>query len=132
MMAVVTVMRPLTGDLFVSFPYRTDSRMFLTRISGPYSRGVIWERPFWRAPRTRMDRIIQGLVDEYGAVTVSQEGAAQTKCVEACWDAKPETRDRCVCGCAGSNHGSGFPLGHEVRPGLSVDTDYSTWTYVVA
>lgn len=59
--------------------------------------------------RARTESLILSLAKRYGRVHVVQF-AGQTKCVAACWAAKPETALECECSCAGVNHGSGRAL----------------------
>lgn len=64
--------------------------------------------------RGHTQALIAGLARRFGQVHVIQYGGVNT-CVEACWDANPETVALCECACAGSNHGSYKPLGKVVR-----------------
>jgi hypothetical protein len=77
------------------------------------------------------DQLIEGLVDEFGKIRVIIHGNSRTTCVSECWGADPNNAWNCVCGCAGSNHGSGFPLGHEVAAGLSVENQHTRAEYLV-
>ena len=75
----------------------------------------------FRVARPHAQHVLDALVAEYGKVILGQYGDAATTCVEQCWNAKPENAIDCVCGCAGTNHGTGTPLGTEVQVGLSVE-----------
>jgi hypothetical protein len=77
------------------------------------------------------DQLIHGLVDEFRSVRVVIHGNSRTTCVSECWDADPSNAWNCVCGCAGSNHGSGHPLGKEVKAGLSVENQHTRAEYLV-
>jgi hypothetical protein len=114
-------------------PYHPDNRKWLTSKAGRAAE-VRFNNftKTWLVKRTRFERMIAALADEFGSVQVTQFGASQTRCVPACWDeGNPERVWDCICSCAGSNHGSGHPLSKEVAPGLSVDTEYTQNTYVV-
>lgn len=82
--------------------------------------------------RGHIQHIIQALVEEYGSVKVTQYGYRSTTCVQQCWNANPNSYLQCECGCAGRNHGSGVPMGHEVQSGLSVEYDLSVWEYQIS
>ncbi|GAA1836236.1 hypothetical protein GCM10009795_096740 [Nocardioides hankookensis] len=57
--------------------------------------------------------LVRRLADRFGHVHVIQHGGT-TQCVEACWNASPDTGLTCECSCAGTNHGSGHQLGRIV------------------
>lgn len=71
-------------------------------------------------PWSRALDAAKALMNEHGIVHYSQATTRQTTCTEECWTADPNTWDKCECGCAGFNHGSGMPMGSEVKEGLSV------------
>lgn len=60
--------------------------------------------------RSHTVELINGLVERFGKVHVVQYGGAE-RCVEACWNARPDTAWTCECSCAGRNHGTRSPLG---------------------
>ena len=64
--------------------------------------------------------VLDVLVERYGEVWIDHEFYRDDKCVDACWKARPWTREYCVCGCGGVNHGAQAPWGKEVADGLSV------------
>ena len=60
--------------------------------------------------RSHTAGLISGLAERFGRVHVVQYGGVE-RCVEACWNASPDTAWTCECSCAGGNHGSRTPLG---------------------
>lgn len=66
--------------------------------------------------RSHSTTLITALAAKYGSVTVIQHGGT-TKCVEACWNAKPASAWECECSCAGDNHGTRNPIGPIVSAG---------------
>lgn len=124
------IYRPVKGALFVWFDGHGYEELLLRRIVPKYTR-VTAEGAYWRVSRSQLRVLQNGLAELFGSVEVRVQGAAQTTCVEACWSGNPDNASECVCACAGSNHGSLEPLGTEVIPGLSIQTDYSVWTYTV-
>lgn len=129
-MAAIT--RPIHGDLIIRMPYNIGNRTWLNDVAGRDA-GVDFNKvsKTWTVKRSRFQRMIEALATRWGAVEVTQYGSSQSKCVPACWNGNPERVWECECSCAGSNHGSGGPHGKEVKPGLSVSTEYSEYTYVV-
>ena len=127
-----TITRPTHGDLIIRVPYAKGNRQWMNNAAGRDA-GVDFDRvtKTWTVRRSRFARMIEALADEHGSVLVTQYSASQSKCVESCWTGSPNRAWECECSCAGSNHGSGWPLGNEVKPGFSVATDYSEYSYVV-
>lgn len=62
-------------------------------------------------------------------VEVTLQGAAQTTCVEACWNALGETTRNYERSCAGRYHGAGAGPRLRARDGLAVENDYTTHTF---
>ncbi|WP_405216541.1 hypothetical protein [Agrococcus sp. Ld7] len=133
-MRPVVTLRPGQHSL-VRLPYRKGGANYqlLKDIRGPGTREPKWnavEQAF-EVPRANGDRLIVGLVEEFGRILVVVHGHRQVSCVSDCWNASPATAWDCVCGCAGSNHGTGHPLGREVASGLSIEHQYSIGNYDV-
>lgn len=82
-------------------------------------------------PRDNGGHLIDGLVEEFGTVIVIIHGTRKITCVDACWNGDPDRAWDCVCGCAGTNHGTRMPLGREVRPGLAVEHEHTRAEYRV-
>lgn len=126
------ITRPVHGNLIIRMPYAKDNRTWLNKIAGRDA-GVAFNKDTktWTVKRTRFERMIEALAARWGMVEVTQFGSSQSKCVSACWNGNPDRVWECECSCAGSNHGSGVPIGKEVKPGLSVSTEYTQYTYQV-
>ena len=129
------IIRPVHGKLRVTLPFRPDGANYglLKAICGERTQPQ-WnhELKCFEVAREHLAKLIDQLPNEIGRpVEVVLYGAAQTKCVSACWDANPATRWECVCSCAGANHGTGHPLPRQVSTDLSVGTEYTSMSYVV-
>lgn len=81
--------------------------------------------------RTHTAHVLSELIIEYGRVFIVHCGYKSTTCVAACWDANPDSVIDCECGCAGLNHGSGAPMGFEMKNGLSVHHEYVVSKYYI-
>jgi hypothetical protein len=88
-----------------------DNYAILEECIGASRRGqVLYENGGWTVARSHTQVLVAGLAMRFGVVHVIQYGGIE-KCVEACWNAKPETAPLCECSCAGANHGTRQPLG---------------------
>lgn len=134
-MPPTVTLRPNKTTLVRGLPFKEHGGNYrlLKSIRGPGTREAQWnpERKRFEVPRANSTRLIEGLVEEFGAIRLVVYGHAQTACVRACWDAKPSTAPECVCSCAAANHGTGHPIGPEVAEGLSVAHEYTKATYEV-
>lgn len=118
----------------VQLPFRTGDGNYrlLKDIRGDRTRPSYNARTkMFEVSRDDGDQLIGGLVNEFGTVRVIVHGNSKTTCVSECWSADPSSAWNCVCGCAGSNHGSGHALGREVATGLSVENQHTRAEYVV-
>lgn len=126
--APVVTIRP-NKPTAVNLPFQPGGENYrlLKGIRGPGTREPRWNpaEKVFEVPHAGTDRLIEGLVEEFGRVRVVVFGHVQTVCVRECWNAKANRAWECVCSCAGANHGSGHPLTHEVADGLSVEHGYS-------
>ena len=134
MVAPVVTFRP-NQPTTVWLPFRAGGANYrlLKDIRGPGTREAHWNprTKLFEVPRTNGDQLVDGLIDEFGSVRVTIYGHSTATCVRECWTADPRTAWDCVCKCAGSNHGSGFPMGREVAEGLSVENQYTVSEFVV-
>jgi hypothetical protein len=130
---MASIYRPLQGRTEVRIPYKPapGNREMLKRICGENTRpSYNSSTRCYEVAREHLPALIDQLPDELGMpVDVTLQGAAQTKCVEACWNARPETIWNCECSCAGRYHGAGTGPRLMVREGLAVETDYTTHTF---
>jgi hypothetical protein len=131
------IVRPVKGKLQVWLPYRAGGGNYalLKDICGERTRPD-WdsERRCFVVARDHLGKLIALLPNEIGRpVEVVLYGAAQTTCVSKCWGqgTSPDTRWECVCSCAGANHGTGHPLPTQVSDELSIDTEYTSESYVI-
>ena len=127
------IVRPLDGRARVWLPFRSGS--------GNYDllRGICGERTrpeynpslkCFEVARDHVAALVELLPGELGQpVEVELHGSTQTKCVEACWTAKPETVFDCVCSCAGRYHGSQTGPPKDLGGGLAVETEYTTHVF---
>lgn len=93
----------------------TDNYALLEKCISASRRGqVTYTRGCFSVTRNRTRALISGLAEHFGQAHIIQYGGAE-RCVEACWDANPETAELCECACAGGNHGTGEPLGEIVN-----------------
>lgn len=74
---------------------------------------VLYENGSFSVARGHTQALVSALAQRFGRVHVIQYGGIE-KCVEACWNANPETAIACECSCAGDNHGTRRPLGKVV------------------
>lgn len=119
----------------IQLPWRGSSTAnydWLKEVCGERTR-PLYDRQAKRflVARPHAQHVLDALVDEFKQVLVVQYGHAATTCVEPCWNARPDTVTDCECGCAGANHGSGSPIGREVKDGLSVSHELTRATYLV-
>lgn len=118
----------------VQLPFRRGDGNYqlLKDIRGPRTRPKYNRTTkLFEVARDNGDDLIKGLVEEFGTVRVVIYGNTRTTCVAECWGGNPDNAWNCVCGCAGSNHGSGYPLGVEVAAGLSVENQLTRAEYRV-
>lgn len=97
----------------------SETYALLEDLIGASRRGqVLYDRQTkaFSVARSHAVELINGLAATYGQVHVIQYGGVE-KCVEACWNARPETAIDCECSCAGANHGSQRPVGRIVAEG---------------
>lgn len=132
---MASIVRPLRGRTKVKIPYQPGSgnRDLLKRICGEQTRPRYnRNEKCFEVAREHLRALIEQLPGELGTrVEVTLHGATQTTCVEACWNASPETRWDCECSCAGQYHGEGVGPPLIVRDGLAVETEYTTHTFIV-
>ena len=119
----------------VSLPFRPGSGNYdvLKELCGDRTRPAYnKELRCFEVAREHLTALIERLPTELGQpVQVVLHGATQTKCVEACWNAAPETRWNCLCSCAGRYHGSTTGPPTSVSAELAVETVYTTHEYTV-
>lgn len=82
--------------------------------------------------RKYASQVIAALVEKYERVLVTIHGNVSTTCVDKCWTANRETIVNCLCSCAGRNHGTGSPIGIEVKVGLSVMNTRGVQEFIVS
>jgi len=132
-MIPTVTLRPATRTM-VRLPFQSGNGNYelLKDIRGARTRPEYnRQTKLFEVARDNGDQLIKGLVEEFGTVRVVIHGNSRTTCVSDCWDADPSNAWNCVCGCAGSNHGSGHPLGREVEVGLSVENEHTRAEYLV-
>lgn len=130
---MASIFRPLRGRTQIWIPYQPGSgnRDLLKRICGENTRPRYnnSERCF-EVAREHLPALIEQLPSELGMpVEVTLQGATQTTCVDACWNALPETTWNCECSCAGRYHGEGAGPALMVGDGLAVETEYTTHSF---
>jgi hypothetical protein len=129
------IVRPVHGRVQVWLPFRHGSANYdlLKDICGDLT------RPEYNRS-TRCFEVarhhLPALLDELPRalrqpVDVVLHGSTQTKCVEACWNASPDSTWECVCSCAGRFHGTRSGPPKQVGPGLAVATDYTTHSFTL-
>ena len=130
------IFRPLHGRARVWLPWRgsgSANYTLLKELCGDLTRPEYnRELKCFEVARAHLPTLIEHLPAELGQpLEVTLEGASQTPCVDACWNASPHTVWDCVCSCAGEFHGQGAPPGTVVSPGIAIATQYTTHTFTV-
>ncbi|MFE5309526.1 hypothetical protein [Isoptericola sp. NPDC056605] len=123
------IVRPLHGRVRVWLPFRGGGGNYQLlkdmcglRTRPDYNRDL----KCFEVAREHLPVLLDELPGALGQpVSVALHGSAQTKCVEVCWNASPDTLWKCECSCAGRYHGSRTGPPKQVAPGLGVDTEYT-------
>lgn len=134
-MAAVSIFRPVTGRLVIRVPFAAGDSNFAmfhdicgSRTNVRYNKSA----KTFEITATHLRKLVSGLLDRFGTVELTTQYYSQQTCVEACWNAKPKTADKCTCGCAGLNHGTGQPFKVSILDGsVSVQGEYSTRTQLL-
>jgi hypothetical protein len=80
-----------------------DNYAVLEDCIGATRRGqVLYANGNFSVARSHTQALVSGLAKRFGRVHVIQYGGTEM-CVEACWNANPETVGLCECSCAGAN-----------------------------
>lgn len=129
------IVRPVHGRVHVWLPFRPGSGNYdlLKAICGGLTRPE-YNRSLrcFEVARTHLGALIEQLPRELAQpVEVVLHGSSQTKCVEACWNASPDSIWECVCSCAGRFHGTGTGPATDLGGGLAVATDYTTNAFTI-
>jgi hypothetical protein len=112
-MTVTVTIRPKARTEIRGLPWLEHGGNYavLAECIGASRRGQVqYANGIFTVARSHTRALISALARRFGQVHVIQYGGVD-KCVEACWNAKPETAIDCVCSCAGINHGSRRPIG---------------------
>jgi hypothetical protein len=129
------IVRPLHGRVRVWLPFRPGSGNYdlLKDMCGDLTRPE-YNRDLrcFEVARAHLPTLLDRLPSELGQpVDVVLHGSSQTKCVEACWNASPDSLWECVCSCAGRFHGTRTGPPKDLGGGLAVGTDHTTNTFTV-
>jgi hypothetical protein len=134
MITPIVTLRP-DDRASIKLPWRGSSEAnysWLKEVCGPRSRPKYDPAlKCFLVARSHTQRVIDALVKEYDQVSLIQFGHTATTCVEQCWNANPDKVIDCECSCAGTNHGSGVPLGKEIQDGLSVRHEFTQAEYII-
>lgn len=129
------IVRPVRGRAQVWLPYRSGNGNYelLREICGGLTRPE-YDRASkcFLVAHAHVPDLMEELPRALGQpVQVVLHGSAQTRCVEACWNASPDTAWDCVCSCAGRFHGTGTAPTKDLGNGRAVTTDYTTHTFTL-
>jgi hypothetical protein len=94
--------------LDVRLPYSESNKRYLQylrnsdrRTNVTYNAGT----RRWTLPASQYALLRSELLQKYGTIDVTIEGATLEKCTSMCANANPGTSDKCECVCLGTNHG---------------------------
>jgi hypothetical protein len=129
------IVRPVHGRVQVWLPFRSGSGNYdlLKEMCGDLTRPE-YNRTLrcFEVARSHLPVLLEQLPGALGQrVEVVLHGSSQTKCVEACWNASPDSIWECVCSCAGRFHGTRTAPPKDLGGGLAVATDYTTHTFTL-
>lgn len=129
------IVRPVHGRVQVWLPFQRGSGNYdlLKELCGDLTRPQYNRRMgCFEVARAHLPALMDQLPAALRQpVDVVLHGSSQTKCVEACWNASPDSVWECVCSCAGRFHGTGAAPPKDLGGGLAVATDYTTHTFTL-
>ncbi|UCN14607.1 hypothetical protein LFM56_17390 [Cellulomonas iranensis] len=131
---MVRIVRPVRGRVRVWLPYQRGSGNYdlLKDLCGGLTRPE-YNRALkcFEVAREHLPVLMDELPRRLGRpIEVTLQGASQTKCVDACYGASPDTVWKCVCSCAGVYHGTGVGPPKHLADGLAVATEYTQHTFI--
>lgn len=95
-------------SLAVYLPFSKSNRSYLQYLRSPDRRTAVTYNAStrrWTLPASQYALLRSDLLQKYGSIDVTIEGATLEKCTSMCANANASTSDKCECVCLGTNHG---------------------------